>query len=71
MLNPWRSTNLSAAHELLAGGAGRCFHSPGPRDVFREDELDQVLRDVLILEVLSRATTTEARRPLSQFGRNS
>ena len=58
-LRAWRSSTIGTAHELIAGTSGCCFHSPGPGEVFREDRLDQVLRGVVILEVLNRAQTIE------------
>jgi hypothetical protein len=56
----WRSVGLGPAHELLAAYDGRCYHSPGPGDVFREGDLDAVFRGAVVVQVIhTRAESLE------------
>jgi hypothetical protein len=58
-LQVWRSMGPGKAHELLAAYNYRCFHSPGPGDVFREDDLETALKGAFIVNVVNRAETLE------------
>ena len=51
----WRSLLPGPAHEILTAHNNRCFHSPGPGDVFREDDLQSVLRGAIVVQVVSHA----------------
>jgi len=57
-LRVWRNIP-GAAHELLTAHSSRCFHSPGPGDVFREGDLAIALQGARVVEVISRAETLD------------
>lgn len=51
-LRVWRGV---IAHDLLVGYRSSCFHSPGPGESFREDDLTWVVKNDNWLEVVSHA----------------
>jgi hypothetical protein len=51
-LRVWRSLTPGVAHELLAAHENRCYHSPGPGDVFREGDLETVLCGAVVVQVI-------------------
>ena|ERR1700722_9218486 len=52
-----RKTDFGKAHDIWVAPNGKCFHSPGPGDYFREDDLESALKGAKWLFVISYATT--------------